>query len=51
VIEGSSQLAKQIARIASDMVATRPAGKKPNPVRRFVDYFSVSAARSAQVEP
>jgi len=51
VIEGSSQLAKQIARIASDMVATRPAGKKPSPVRRFVDYFSVSAARSAQVEP
>ncbi len=47
VLEGSSPFAKQIARIASDMVATRPAGKKSNPVRRFVDYFSISAARSA----
>ena len=45
ILEGSSPLAKQIARIASDMVATRPAVKKNNPVRRFVEYFSVSAAR------
>lgn len=51
VVEGSSPLAKQIARIAGDMVTTRPGAKKPNPVRRFVDYFSVSAARGAEVEP
>jgi Flp pilus assembly CpaE family ATPase len=51
VIEGSSSLAKQIARIAGDMVTTRPVGKKSNPMRRFVEYFSVSAARSAEVEP
>ena len=48
LIEGSSPLAKQIARIAGDMVTTRPSGKKSNPVRRFVDYFSVSAARDQQ---
>jgi Flp pilus assembly CpaE family ATPase len=51
VLEGSSPFAKQIARIAGDMVKTRPAGKKSNPVRRFVDYFSVSAARPEKVEP
>jgi len=50
VLEGSSPLAKQIARIANDMVTARPTGKKSNPVRRFVEYFSVSAARGAQVE-
>jgi pilus assembly protein CpaE len=48
LIEGSSPLAKQIARIAGDMTAARPAVKRPNPVRRFVEYFSVSAARDAQ---
>jgi Flp pilus assembly CpaE family ATPase len=47
VLEGSSPAAKQIARIAGDMVATRPTGKKSNPVRRFVEYFSISAARGA----
>jgi pilus assembly protein CpaE len=48
IVEGSSPLAKQIAMIAGDMTATRPAVKKPNAVRRFVEYFSVSAARDAQ---
>jgi pilus assembly protein CpaE len=48
LIEGSSALAKQIARIAGDMTAARPAVKKPNPVRRFVEYFSVSAAREVR---
>lgn len=51
VIEGSSGLAKQIARIAGDMVSSRPSGKKSNPVRRFVDYFSISATRGTEVEP
>jgi hypothetical protein len=51
VIEGSSSLAKQIARIAGDMVTIRPSGKKSSPMRRFVEYFSVSAARGAEVEP
>jgi pilus assembly protein CpaE len=48
LIEGSSALAKQIAKIAGDMTAARPAVKKPNAVRRFVEYFSVSAARDVQ---
>jgi Flp pilus assembly CpaE family ATPase len=43
-VEGSSSLARQIEKIASDMVV-RPLAKKPNPMRRFVEYFSVSAAR------
>jgi hypothetical protein len=46
-VRGSSPLAKEIVRIAGDMIASRPPAKKPNPVRRFVEYFSVSAARSA----
>jgi Flp pilus assembly CpaE family ATPase len=48
VIEGSSPLAKQIATIAADMVAARPEAKKLTPVRRFVEYFSVSPAREPQ---
>jgi Flp pilus assembly CpaE family ATPase len=48
LIEGSSPLARQIAKIAGDMTVARPAVKKPNAVRRFVEYFSVSAARDVQ---
>jgi len=46
-IQGSSPLAKQIARIAAEICATETE-KKRNPVRRFVDYFSISAAREAR---
>jgi len=45
-IQGSSPLAKQIARIAED-ISAKEIVKKRNPVRRFVDYFSISAARDA----
>lgn len=47
VLDASSGLGKQFARIAQEMAATRPRTKKSNPVRRFVEYFSVSAARDA----
>lgn len=47
-IHGSSPLAREIGRIAADMVASRPLAKKPNPVRRFVEYFSISAARDVK---
>jgi Flp pilus assembly CpaE family ATPase len=43
-IQGSSSLAKQIARLASDISATDSV-KRRSGVRRFVDYFSISAAR------
>jgi len=46
-VEGSSPLAKQIARIASEICAVEQE-KKRSPVRRFVDYFSISAAREAR---
>jgi pilus assembly protein CpaE len=45
VLDHSSGLGKHIARIASEMAATRPSVKKPGAVRRFVEYFSISAAR------
>lgn len=48
VLDSSSGLGKHIARIAEDMAADRPSTKKPNAVRRFVEYFSISAARDAQ---
>jgi Flp pilus assembly CpaE family ATPase len=48
VLDASSGLGKHIARIAAEMTATRPPAKKTGPVRRFVEYFSVSAARDAQ---
>ena len=46
-VQGSSPLAKQIALIASEICATETE-KKRSPVRRFVDYFSISAAREAR---
>jgi pilus assembly protein CpaE len=45
VLETSSGLGKHIARIASEMAVNRPLPKRPGAVRRFVEYFSVSAAR------
>jgi Flp pilus assembly CpaE family ATPase len=45
VLETSSGLGKNIARIAAEMAVNRPAPKRPGAVRRFVEYFSVSAAR------
>ena len=46
-IQGSSPLAKQIARIAED-ISSKEVLKKRSPVRRFVDYFSISAARDVR---
>jgi hypothetical protein len=40
-------MAKQIERIASEICAAE-AEKKRSPVRRFVDYFSINAAREAR---
>ena len=48
VLDTSSSLGKHIVRIAEEMAATRPSTKKPGAVRRFVEYFSVSAARDVQ---
>jgi pilus assembly protein CpaE len=48
VLDASSGLGKQIARIAEEMSATRPSAKRPGAVRRFVEYFSISAARDVQ---
>jgi Flp pilus assembly CpaE family ATPase len=50
ILEGSSPLAKQIARIASDIGPARSAAARPGPVRRFAEYFSISAIRDAQPE-
>ena len=47
VLDTGSGLGKQIARIAEEMASNRPAIKKPGAVRRFVEYFSISAARDA----
>jgi pilus assembly protein CpaE len=47
ILEPNCPLGRQIAVIAKDMVRSKPAVKKPSPVRRFVDYFSVSPARDA----
>jgi Flp pilus assembly CpaE family ATPase len=48
VLDSSSGLGKHIARIAAELTAGRPMSKKPNAVRRFVEYFSISAARDAR---
>jgi pilus assembly protein CpaE len=48
VLDPSSGLGKHISRIAEEMTADHRVSKKPNAVRRFVEYFSISAARDAQ---
>jgi MinD-like ATPase involved in chromosome partitioning or flagellar assembly len=47
-LEGSSSLAKQIERIADDMLGDKKVHKNSNVVRRFVEYFSVSPARESR---
>jgi pilus assembly protein CpaE len=47
-LEGASPLAKQIERIADDMLGGKRIKKNSNVVRRFVEYFSVSPARERQ---
>jgi len=48
-LEGSTPLAKQIHRIADEMLAgKRVVHKSSNVVRRFVEYFSVSPAREGR---
>jgi pilus assembly protein CpaE len=47
ILDSSSGLGKHMARIASELIAGRPASQKPNVVRRFVEYFSISAARDS----
>jgi pilus assembly protein CpaE len=48
VLNTSSGLGKQVARIAAEMATVQPPTRKSSAVRRFVEYFSVSAARDAQ---
>ena len=50
VLDTSSGLGKPIARIATEMSAARPSTKKTSAVRRFVEYFSVSAARDIEAK-
>jgi pilus assembly protein CpaE len=47
VLDSSSGLGKHIARIACELTAGRPVSPRPNAVRRFVEYFSISAARDS----
>jgi len=47
VLDSSAGLGKHIARIAAELTAGRPTAQKPTAVRRFVEYFSISAARDA----
>jgi Flp pilus assembly CpaE family ATPase len=47
-LEGSSPLAKEIERLADDMLGGKRIQKNTNAVRRFVEYFSISPAREGQ---
>ncbi len=47
-LDGSSGLGKHIARIAAEIAVTGQTTKKGGAVRRFVEYFSISAARDAE---
>jgi pilus assembly protein CpaE len=49
VLQNSSALGKQLAKIAGAMVPVQRSNRYPTALRRFVEYFSVSPARDAQV--
>jgi pilus assembly protein CpaE len=48
ILDQNCPLGKQIATIAADMVPAKSVIKKSSPVRRFVEYFSVSPARDSR---
>lgn len=48
VLQDSSALGKQLAKIAGAMVPAQRSNKYPTALRRFVEYFSVSPARDAK---
>jgi Flp pilus assembly CpaE family ATPase len=45
VIQGNSPLAAQIEAIAKSIVGTAAGNGSPGPVRRFIEFFSVSPER------
>jgi Flp pilus assembly CpaE family ATPase len=47
ILDPSCPLGRQIAAIAAEMVPAKSVLKRPSPMRRFVEYFSVSQARGA----
>ena len=47
ILDPGCPLGRQIAAIAAEMVPAKSLVSKLSPVRRFVDYFSVSPARGA----
>jgi hypothetical protein len=48
ILNPDCALGRQIAEIAREMVPAKTVIKKPSPVRRFVEYFSVSPARDVR---
>lgn len=48
ILDKKSNLGRQIAAIASDMLPAKPAVQRPGPAKRFVEYFSISPARGAR---
>ena len=51
ILDVDCPLGRQLAVIAAEMVPTKSILAKPNAVRRFVDYFSVSPARGTRSAP
>ncbi len=48
IVDVSCPLGRQLAMIAAEMVPSKSILTRPNAVRRFVDYFSISPARGAR---
>lgn len=48
ILDATCPLGRQIAAIASDMAPAKTVIRKTSPVRRFVEYFSVSPARDSR---
>lgn len=48
ILNPDCSLGRHIAAIAAEMMPAKSSVKRPSPVRRFVDYFSVSPARDVR---
>jgi Flp pilus assembly CpaE family ATPase len=48
ILDADCPLGRQMAVIAADMVPVKSVVKKSSPMRRFVEYFSVSPARDVR---
>jgi pilus assembly protein CpaE len=49
ILDSETPLGRQVASLAREMAPAKSGSRKSNPVRRFIEYFSVSPAREGRI--